>query len=204
MNNMEIIIFANSFKHHQHCVAGKCIKTGQWVRAVSNSEGAELNHDQAKYQNPYGTYNVKPLQKILMSFSFHAPLKHQPENYVIDDSRWRQNYKIADEELKNYLDNPNHLWGSSDRVAYSSILSNQITIMQSLYLVQVQNLKLFKNQYGKRRALFSYKEFAYDLAVTDPNFDQIVDNNTNVQGILCISLGEEFEGNCYKIVATIF
>lgn len=204
MNNIEIIIFANSFKHHQHCVAGKYIKTGQWVRAVSNAEGAELTHDQAKCQNPHGTYNVKPLQKVLMNFSSHAPLKHQPENYVIDGSRWRQKYKIADEELRNYLDTPDNLWGSSDRVAYSSILSDQVTITQSLYLVQVQNLELYKNQRDKRRASFSYEGLNYDLAVTDPNFDRIVDNNMNIQGILCISLGEEFEGNCYKIVATIF
>lgn len=204
MNNIEIIIFANSFKHHQHCVAGKYIKTGQWVRAVSNAEGAELTHDQAKCQNPHGTYNVKPLQKVLMNFSSHAPLKHQPENYVIDGSRWQQKYKIADEELRNYLDTPDNLWGSSDRVAYSSILSDQVTITQSLYLVQVQNLELYKNQRDKRRASFSYEGLNYDLAVTDPNFDRIVDNNMNIQGILCISLGEEFEGNCYKIVATIF
>lgn len=203
MNNIEIIILANSLKHHQHCVAGKYIQTGQWVRAVSNAEGAELTHDQAKCQNPHGTYNVKPLQKVLMNFSSHAPLKHQPENYVIDGSRWQQKYKLADEELRNYLDSPDNLWGSSDRVAYSSILCDQVTITQSLYLVQVQNLELYKNQRDKRRASFSYKGLDYDLAVTDPNFDQIVGNNMNIQGILCISLGENFEGNCYKIVATI-
>jgi hypothetical protein len=69
MTQAEIIVLANSVKHGQHCVAGKCINTGNWVRPVSNANGAELSHEQAKYQNPYGTFGVKPLQKIRMGFS---------------------------------------------------------------------------------------------------------------------------------------
>ena len=44
----------------------------------------------------------------------------------------------------------------------------------------------------------------YDLAVTDPSFDEITSNNTELNGIICVSLGEPFHGNCYKLVATIF
>jgi hypothetical protein len=201
---IEIIILANSIKHGQHCVAGKHVKTGQWIRAVADEQGAELNHEQVKYQNPYGSFSVKPLQKIIMGISAHAPLSQQPENYIVDGSKWRQNFKITNEELNKYLDNPEDIWGASDRVAYSSIISGIINITQSLYLVSVESLQLYRNDFGKRRASFIYKETSYDLAVTDPNFDHIVDNDVKVQGILCISLGEELDGNCYKIVATIF
>lgn len=201
---VEIIILANSIKHGQHCVAGKHFKTGQWIRAVADGQGKELNHEQVKFQNPYGSFSVKPLQKVIMGFSAHAPLRQQPENYIIDGSKWRQHYKITNEELKKYLDDPEDIWGTSDRVSYNSILSGIIDITQSLYLVSVQALQLYKNDSGKRRASFFYKGTSYDLAVTDPNFDHIVDNGDNLQGILCISLGEELGGNCYKIVATIF
>ena len=204
MNNIELVIFANSVKHHQHCVAGKCLKTGRWIRPVSDRNGSELAHDQAKCHNPHGAFNVKPLQKVLMNFTAHAPLAHQPENYVIDGSIWRQNYTINDEDLNNYLDHPTDIWGVSDRIPYASILAGGINITQSLYLVSVQNLNLYKNQYEKRRASFSYGGLVYDLAVTDPNFDRIITKNTDTKGILCISLGEEYEGNCYKLIATIF
>lgn len=204
MKNIEVIILANSVKHSQHCVAGKCFRTGQWIRPVSDRNGAELSHAQSKCQNPHGAFNVKPLQKVLMNFSVHTPLPHQPENYIIDDSIWRQNYKINEEELNNYLDNPVDIWGSSDRIAYSHILDGDINITQSLYLVHVQNLNLYKNQYDKRRASFTYGDFSYDLAVTDPNFDRIIESSPIIKSILCISLGEEYEGNCYKLVATIF
>ena len=84
-------------------------------------------------------------------------------------------------------------------------MSNVISIQQSLYLVKVDDLTLYKNEEDKRRASFCYKEKYYDLSVTDPNFDNILkDNGQNLEGILCISLGEKFNGYCYKIVATIF
>ncbi|WP_110690564.1 dual OB domain-containing protein [Salinicola endophyticus] len=204
MNNVEIVILANSVKHHQHCVAGKCTATGQWVRPVSDANGAELSHAQAQCQNPHGTFNVKPLQKVLMGFSTHVPLAHQPENYVIDGSMWRQNYRISDGELNQYLDQPGDIWGHADRVPHALILSGQIVVGQSLYLIAVDNLNLYRNQHDRRRASFSYRGTGYDLAVTDPNFDRITQNNEEVKGILCVSLGEEYQGDCFKLVATVF
>lgn len=204
MTQAEIIVLANSVKHGQHCVAGKCINTGNWIRPVSNANGAELSHEQAKYQNPYGTFGVKPLQKIRMGFSQHAPLSHQPENYLIDGNLWRQNYSISEAELVAYLDTPDDLWGHDNRVQHSLITMGLHNIDQSLYLVQVDNLNLYTTGDRKRRASFNYNGSDYDLAATDPKFDDILREQREVNGILCISLGEEYQGYCYKLVATIF
>lgn len=201
---MEIVILANSVKHYQHCVAGKCISSRQWVRPVSNANGAELSHEQAQCQNPHGTFNVKPLQKVIMNFSAHAPLAHQPENYVIDGVTWRQNYKITENELVRYLEQPNDIWGKEDRVDHALVLSGKISIGQSLYLIAVDDLNLYKNRYDRRRASFSYRDTSYDFAVTDPNFDRITQNKEAIKGIVCVSLGEEYQGSCFKLVATVF
>jgi hypothetical protein len=56
----------------------------------------------------------------------------------------------------------------------------------------------------KRRATFTYNGVDYDLAVTSPNFDDVVHEQDDLMGILCISLGECFYDNCYKIVAAIY
>lgn len=204
MNQFEIIVLANSVKHGQHCVAGKCLQSNRWVRPVANEQGAELNHEQAKYQNPYGTYSVKPLQRIRMGFTSHAPLPHQPENYLIDGNLWQQNYSISIDDLPNYLDNPTNLWGEGNRVQYPLIELGPHNIEQSLYLIQVEQLVLYNTDEGKRRASFHYNGLNYDLAVTDPKFDEIIQEQTEVKSILCISLGEEYHGYCYKLVATIF
>ena len=56
----------------------------------------------------------------------------------------------------------------------------------------------------KSRVSFSFNSSEYDLPVTDPNFRKILTEEIRHNNILCVSLGEEFQGYCYKIVATIF
>jgi len=166
MTNKTIVVLANSVKHHQHCVAGKCIVTKKWLRPVADAKGRELSHTQAKCKNPYGKFNVKPKQKIIIGLGSHAPLPNQPENYIVDNSVWQQNYGINDNELKKYLDMPDNLWGEGDRVSYPMITHGPITINQSLYLIKVYNLHLYKNQRNKRRASFDYNNIKYNRTYT--------------------------------------
>ena len=56
----------------------------------------------------------------------------------------------------------------------------------------------------KRKISFTYRGLAYELPATDPNFDNLVNDFSDICGVICVSLGEEFQGNCYKLVATIF
>lgn len=203
--NKTIVILANSVKHGKHCVAGKCINTKQWIRPVANDLGKELTKEEASYVNKYGKYVVKPKQKIQMNLLKQVPLINQPENYLIDDNNnWEQKFKIDDFELEQYLDYPSTLWGKSSNVSYNKVINNEIVIEQSLYLVKVDNLELYVNSSNKRRAKLNYNNILYDLPVTDPQFDNILSNKQQLSGVLCLSLGECFNNNCYKIVATIF
>lgn len=205
MYSKEVVILANSIKHSSHCVAGKEYNSKGWVRSVANESGGELSREQVKYCNVYGAQGaVKPLQRIKMTFSNHVPLIHQPENYLIDGSMWRQNYTIATAELDIFIDSPSNLWGTGGCVPYLSIARRHVLVSQSLYLVRVSELRLYITENNKRRARFRYNSIPYDLPVTDPNFDLIYQDGQATNNILCISLGENFNGNCYKIVATIF
>lgn len=204
MFQVEVIVLANSIKHKQHCIAGKCNRGGGWIRPVSDEQGAELSHDQARYQNKFGIYTVRPLQKIYMQFDKRVPLLHQPENCLINDQLWTQNYVINACDLSDYLDQPHDLWGDDNKIEYNLIRFGDYKVKQSLYLVQVDNLELYTTDQGKRRASFAYNHIEYDFAVTDPRFDEIVSKQYKVSGILCISLGEVYQGYCYKLVATIF
>jgi len=203
-----IVVFANSVKHGKHCVAGKDIETGEWIRPVKNARGAELEHNQCFCKNPYGKYIVKPLQKVDVDLSDHCPLANQPENYIVGDEEWVQQYKIEAHEVSDYLDTPETLWGIGNRVAFSDIENGAIKITQSLYLVRVNDLVIVKTFNDRRRASFLYNGNQYDLPVTDPNFEKHLQSPQH-QNILCVSLGEKYvrEGNfksyCYKIIAAI-
>tara|TARA_R110001583_G_scaffold124593_1_gene276002 strand:- start:28471 stop:29088 length:618 start_codon:yes stop_codon:yes gene_type:complete len=201
----QIVVLANSIKHGNHCVAGKCLATGEWVRPVSSVYGDALNDDQIRCRNPYGLYKVKTLQKVMIEFDSAVPLLNQPENHLIAaNSEWQQNYNIRQHELSQYLDEPISLWGKGCRVAYSAMVQNQCKPEQSLFLVQTEGLELHYTAENKRRVRFVYKGIRYDLPATDPQFDSLVNERRDVQGILCISLGENLDGHCYKIVAAIY
>lgn len=208
-----IVIFANSVKHHQHCVAGKDILTKEWIRPVADENGTELKDEQTKYKNPHGQFLAKPLQKMEIEFLKQISLAHQPDNYVIADKIWEQKYKIELDEIKNYIDNPDNLWldgiSSSDRISYHLIQNESLKISQSLYLIQVEKIHIYwkdRSQYSQnpqRRGIFLYKNIKYDLALTDPAFSNFQEQDL-INKYMCISLGEQLNGYCYKLIASIF
>ena len=202
--SIDIVVLANSYKHGEHCIAGKCLITKKWIRPVSDTNGGAITYEQAKIQNTYGKFLAKPLQKIQISIAKHAPLINQPENHLIQKEQWVQKYNIKNHELLNYIDSPNSLWGRGSYVSYSNIQNGAQKIDQSLYLVQVDNLNLLINEDGKKRALFTYNDEEYNLPVTDPKFEDILAQDPDLASILCISLACEFNNKCYKVVATIF
>lgn len=205
----EIIVFANSVKHHNSCVAGKCTKTKQWIRPVLNDSGAEIPILQTRILNERNrtTWPLTVLQRIKITISHPSPLRHQPENYVIEEKEWTDHYKISFSEALTFLDTPSSLWGGEDRVSYDAINQGLIQIDQSLYLIYINELRIYRQVgNGRRRASFHYNGIMYDLAVTAREFDGYIGENQNsiVQNaIICISLGENFEGHCYKLIASI-
>ncbi|MDP3843197.1 MAG: hypothetical protein Q8Q81_11480 [Oxalobacteraceae bacterium] len=199
--NETIVIFANSVKHGLHCVAGKSISNGAWVRLVADENGSALNHEQAKYTNPYGRFTVKPLQKITMDLVQNVPLPHQPENHISGDE-WTQAYTIGSDSLRLYADTPETLWGTANRISQTDVINQTVIIEQSLYLVNVENIS-FHRPDNKRRISFSFNGHDYDLPSTDPNFDALEAGTSTHNNYLCVSLGEDYQGYHYKIIATI-
>lgn len=200
-----LVILANSVKHGNRCVAGKCQSTGEWVRPVSSIQGGALTLNHIQCRNPYGVYPVRNLQKVRVALASHVPLINQPENYLLAaNEEWQQNFKINSCEVPGLLDNPVSLWGEGNRVSYVAIQQSKIRINQSLFLIQSESLSFYRSDCDKPRAKFSYRGIKYDLPISDPSFNAIIREQKELLGILCISLGEEYKGSCYKIVASIY
>ena len=201
----KIVVLANSIKHGNHCIAGKCLTTGVWIRPVSTANGSALDNRQIMCRNPHGSFKVKTLQKVYMQFTSAVPLVNQPENYLIAaNSEWQQNYGIGLNDLLGLLDAPISIWGEGNRISYQAIIQNECKPKQSLFLVQTKNLILYYSAENKPRVQFTYKGIPYDLPATDPRFDDIVREKSDTLGIICISLAEEYHGYCYKIAAAIY
>lgn len=199
-----ILILANSVKHQGRCVAGKDIATMEWVRAVSNAEGEGLAVDRCRYQNIGGIQQLRTQKVLSMNFSVASPLIHQPENHIITDAPWVQSPPFVQTNLLPYLDTPPNLWGVSNSIPYQLIQEAQLVIEQSLYLIQVNNMRLYNNAFERPRCEFEYSTLQYDLPVTDLAFNRLMGQGRGGDALLCVSLGEPYQGSCYKIVASIF
>ena len=193
----EIVVFANSVRSGKHCVAGKEIESKQWIRPVSPN-GGEISTAQCTVSDGKGP--VRPLQKIEIDVDgSYTSIKHQPENWLIGNDEWEHIGEITSGEIGPYLDSPDTLWGTGDRVPYSEIKDGNMTIEQSLYLVKASELQLYpRTLYSERiqmRVSFSYKRERYDLSLTDPAFKEPRDwPHYQKEGVLCVSLaGEKFE-----------
>lgn len=213
----EIIILANSAKKGGHCVAGKDIKTGEWIRPVSSVGGGELSREQVTLVSSNYAWTAKTLNKVIISFDSHVPQSNQPENYLIDSSSWKPNFKFNRENLDQYLDTPEHLWmygRKKDRVDARLFEHGLIPNHQSLYLIKVESIRyeVILNSTGHQRikGTFEYNGTEYTFNVTDPAYCQHKNGPLGHSFIeynkyLCLSLGEKFEatGECFKLVAAV-
>lgn len=222
MSNVKrIICLANSRKYLGRCVAGKEILTkgsGSWIRPVSARLSGEVSEEDRRYEDGsdprvYDIIDI-PLLKA-------RPHLYQSENYLIDaDMYWKKTGTISWEDLKDLVDLPAPLWvngdssynGVNDRVAMQ--VASQLD--HSLVFIEPQELTIhvqlegadFGNPKRKVRADFIHNGEHYRLAVTDPLAERAFFARDNgvyplQDAYLCISLGEEYQGSCYKLVATI-
>lgn len=214
-----IVCFANSRKTAGRCIAGKEWhngKPGEWVRPVSNRPTHEVSEKERRYESGH---EPQPLDIIKVPCECHHPLTHQYENHVIDPGYyWANQGRLAWQDIQDWLDNPNTLWGLEEG-SYAG-LSNRVCIGQeegtSLYLVAVERLRLLVGRKApeypdSKRAVrgeFVYHGAAYRMDVTDPvierNYLTKADGQYDIlRPVLCVSLGDPYQGYFYKLVAAV-
>jgi hypothetical protein len=212
-----LLCLANSKKYSGRCVAGREFIGGQpgdWVRPVSSREGQEINFVESMLNT--GGY-AQLLDVIEIHFLEPRAKDYQTENHLIDPTvRWRHVGRTAREELDTSIDQVRgELWfnGSSSRGGVNDQVPIAIArnLRGSLLLIRPDRLSLYyaNRQRGPQlRANFGYFGVLYDLAVTDP---VLTDTPMGRQlagsqfpgALVCLSLGEPFNGYCYKLVAAV-
>lgn len=222
MSNVKrIICLANSRKLTGRCVAGKEVLTngtGDWIRPVSACNSGELSEEERRYEDGK---DPRVFDIIDIPILKARPHLYQSENHLIDaDEYWKKTGAISWEDLRYLVDSLASLWvdgdssynGVNDRVAMQ--VASQLD--HSLVLIEPQNLTIhvqvegadFGNPKRKVRADFIHHGTHYRLVVTDPVAERAFLSRANgvyplQDAYLCISLGEEYQGSCYKLVATI-
>jgi hypothetical protein len=219
MPRVELLCLANSIKHGGRCVAGLRMDGEGWLRPVGPGDGTLYP----------ANYILKDLSEpalmdvIALEVTHHTPEPHQPENWLIGGQPWelvrRPASLAARELLKSALTSgPKLLGGTTDREPFVGFVDAPGSASLTVVLAERLRWKVTSEagKPRKTRARFSLSGASYDLSVTDPHWRQALAEQpdgeyewgslpmeTGKLPLLTISLGEPFEGDCYKLVAGV-
>lgn len=218
MPQVGIICLANSRKNGGHCVAGLRTDGTGWLRPVG------IKPDGVLWPRDYtlkGGMDARPLDVIRVGLAKPRPALHQPENWVIDGTTWSLLPRPPAHRFESILHQaivtgPELLGGWDDHVPFAQFESHPGAA--SLALVAPEDIYLYRRVTSKGRpqvrGRFPMGTGAdlrqYDLPVTDPLWEADIQatgprtlRRSEGEFLVTISLGEPYEGSCYKLIAAI-
>lgn len=213
-----MLCLAASRKHHGYCFAGKETDTGQWIRPISARPGHEISEYERITE---GGERAGLLDVLEVSLIRPVPTEFQSENYLNNQAvRWRKAGVGSYHDAAKFLDPDQPLWingpssynGLHDQVPEGEAAN----LHDSLRLIRVPDLSLLVHSEGgvfgpaKRvvRAQFAFLGETYWLKLTDPALEAELRQREDGEyhyhnAIMCVSLGEVFNGYAYKLVASV-
>ena len=218
---VRIVCLANSRKLNGRCVAGRELQEhgpGPWVRPVSDRPTEEVSEEERRFQD--GS-DPRVLDIVDVPLIAECPKDYQTENRLLDAQvYWVKRGLFPREDLGTLQDRANTLWldgfssysGVNDRIP----LAEAMTLTSSLKLIHVDDLCIrtcapgaaFGNTKRRVQAEFAFAGAHYALWVTDPIVERqyLLQPDAEYQlhdVYLTVSLGEPYQGYCYKLVATV-
>ena len=216
-----IVCLANSRKLHGRCVAGREWadgRAGRWIRPVSDREGGDVSEYERQYEDGD---DPRVLDVIDIPMLEPQASDYQTENWLLDSTQyWKKVGRVSWFDLPALADPVEPLWidgtgtyhGRNDKVPLESVGS----LDSSLRLIHVDRIRLdvfspgeaFGNRKRRVQGRFRHAGTEYALWVTDPGHERRylakLDGAYALdECYLTISLGEPYQGACYKLIAAI-
>lgn len=221
MAYVEVICLANSRKRGGRCVVGLRTDGRGWVRPVAPYE------DGALYGQHYTLDDgsqAQVLDVLRVDVAEACPQAYQPENWLVGQKTWQLVSRPADSKaiaiLRRYIERgPSLLGNETDKRSAQAFLKTPAESSLALVAPRHVDWEIRKGFHGRRqvRAKFELGRAQYDLGVTDPDLEQRLshlqeglyyipsaqDEEVSERFLLTVSLGEEFNGYHYKLVAGV-
>ncbi|MGI8908886.1 MAG: dual OB domain-containing protein [Candidatus Sumerlaeaceae bacterium] len=195
----EIICLANSRKHGGRCVAGLRTDGGGWVRLACKPPHTELTPAQCKLDIERF---VQPLDVFAVDLRDSAASPIHPEDMLFANQPLRYVRRISAADLAlvrtNRLVGPALFGCTQNKVAESAALASSLAVleMEKYYL----STRPTSSGSSQLRVSFACAGQQYDLPVTQ---DDVPITHSPHGALLTVSVGEPYNGFCYKLVATV-
>lgn len=212
-----IVILANSNMYGGRCIAGKDLKTKEWIRLRSPFEHVGLN-GAFSYQDLLelcGNINGPQLLDVWeISIGENCPSEHQPENMKVEGVDWEK--KSVDFSIGDLVDGADCEWLNSgnpinriDRSHFES--QNYSSSLVFLCLTHDRNktnmyYKPNGNGEYKLRLSFFLNGKYFDLPITDSKYFLVTRDFISKElrlVYITVGLGQEHNGAYYKLVVGI-
>ena len=211
---IRFVCLANSVKEGGRCLAGIELnnnnepligKNGpKWIRPICKTQHGKIY--------THWVAHIKLLDIVEIE-STGIPVKssYQSENIFFKDEDLKIVGRFDRKELSRLCDNRYYIFGNWGK----ALSTDEIVFLDhSLVLLHVNQFQIIEKNNpedaGKKkfRLQFSYNETKYNFPVTDPVFLQLYGNNPSILKVvsslyLCVSIGINFNGWYYKLVAGI-
>lgn len=216
-----IVCLANSRKLQGRCIAGRELVDGEpadWIRPVSDRQHEEVSEYERQYEDGSDPMVMDIIDVPLVGSS---PKGYQQENWLIDpDHYWVKVGMVSWNNLEASAVTDGTLWINGHHT-YNGVndvipLGVVATVQSSLMLIHVDRVDLdvfkpgeaFGNPKRRVQGRFTFAGNNYALWVTDPNVEREYllreDGSYSLgESYLTISLGEPYNGNCYKLIAAV-
>ena len=215
MTTQDIVILANSRRHDGHCIAGKDIATGEWIRPINILGRGQERIDQAAFLD--GDFQLLGLDVsgphildcVRIGIGNDCALYYQPENKFIDGNPWEKLGRISSHRISELIDTAEHCFLRDTDTHHAYIPANDLVTtpptmsLNFLHLtrrsnnIEIIHTTNMRNK-PQQRMRFDYGSKKYNLAITDYRYENLVAQSANDDDkifddfYMTLGLGEKF------------
>lgn len=203
------LILTKSIMNGGSCVSGIDMKSGEWVRFVSDANGSPLNAMFMQYQNTEGV--CEPLDALRVKVKERVPIRNQTENCCIGVACMHKLMTFSlDKALRLHPpENSKHQYIFGDngyRISEDDMI--KYDFRYSLLLVKVESLIIRSRGTSLNKTSFNYNGFYYgNMSLTDPEYVYSFPEggfvNLGSKYIVVSMAKRPYRGFYYKFVAKI-
>jgi hypothetical protein len=217
MTTTSIVVLANSWKHHDWCLAGIDLDTGKWVRPVTDLDDGRIPQTAMKL----GGYFPKLLDILEIPLDATGPdFDFESENRGILPGRWYQRGKMTPEDIKKYAIKPhyvlhNHKKYVTPRELCKKAFEKRVTL-QLIYIdnFEVRDTRTKHTDKHSWKGVISSGGRELEVGITDSIYFQKLNkgHKPSPSCLLTMSLGmphkppdwgEDEEPVCWKLIAGV-